>query len=200
MSSDMDKLLENLNQNPPASTNVLEETEKKLGFKLPAEYVEFLKKSNGGEGFIGDEYVILWRIEELISMNCSYEVEKDVPGFLIFGSNGGGEAFGLDTRTPQWSIVKIPFVGMDWKSAEPMGLTFKAFLECLYKTKRMKQSEPQKLNSKSCICKEIFEIKPIILGGSPTDPANKIVLTRVDHIKIVIYWNKIIKGIKKSTQ
>ncbi len=42
--------------------------------------------------------------------------------------------------------------------------------------------------------KEIFEIHPIILGGNPTDPRNKTVLTREDHIKAVNYWNNIIRG------
>lgn len=41
--------------------------------------------------------------------------------------------------------------------------------------------------------KEIFEIKPVILGGSPTDPANKTTLTRNQHIEAVRYWNRIIK-------
>lgn len=44
--------------------------------------------------------------------------------------------------------------------------------------------------------KEIFEIKPVILGGSPTDPANKTALTRADHIKAVTYWNKVIAGLR----
>lgn len=44
--------------------------------------------------------------------------------------------------------------------------------------------------------KEIFEIKPIILGGSPTDCANKIILTRREHIEAVRYWNKLIKQTK----
>lgn len=46
--------------------------------------------------------------------------------------------------------------------------------------------------------KEIFEIKPIILGGSPTDAANKILLSRDDHIKAVVYWNKIIADIRSG--
>ena len=46
--------------------------------------------------------------------------------------------------------------------------------------------------------KEIFEIKPIMLGGSPTDPANKTVLSRKDHIKAVNYWNRIIRDLKKG--
>jgi uncharacterized protein YvpB len=44
---------------------------------------------------------------------------------------------------------------------------------------------------------EIFEIHPVILGGSPTDVANKKVLTREEHIKIVKYWNKIIDDLRK---
>jgi hypothetical protein len=46
--------------------------------------------------------------------------------------------------------------------------------------------------------KEIFEIKPVILGGSPTDPANKTVLTRQQHIEAVRYWNKLISDLRKQ--
>lgn len=38
---------------------------------------------------------------------------------------------------------------------------------------------------------EIFEIHPVILGGSPTNPANKTALTRVQHIEAVRYWNRV---------
>ena len=44
--------------------------------------------------------------------------------------------------------------------------------------------------------KEIFEIKPVILGGSPTDLANKTLLSREDHIKAVTYWNRLIAGLR----
>jgi len=39
---------------------------------------------------------------------------------------------------------------------------------------------------------EIFEIQPVVLGGSATDARNKIVLTRKQHIEAVRYWNNII--------
>lgn len=44
--------------------------------------------------------------------------------------------------------------------------------------------------------KEIFEIQPAILGGSPTDPSNKTVLTREQHIKAVVYWNRQIRRLR----
>ena len=43
---------------------------------------------------------------------------------------------------------------------------------------------------------EIFDIKPVILGGSPTDPENKTVLSRQDHIKAVVFWNKIVLEVR----
>jgi len=46
--------------------------------------------------------------------------------------------------------------------------------------------------------KEIFETHPVILGGSPTDAANKIVLTRQEHIEAVRYWNRIIKEFRNK--
>lgn len=46
--------------------------------------------------------------------------------------------------------------------------------------------------------KEIFEIKPIILGGSPTDPENKVALTREQHIEAVRYWNKIVRDLREQ--
>lgn len=45
---------------------------------------------------------------------------------------------------------------------------------------------------------EIFEITPIILGGSPTDPENKTALTRSQHIEACRYWNKIIKELREQ--
>lgn len=43
---------------------------------------------------------------------------------------------------------------------------------------------------------EIFEITPVVLGGSPTDPANKAVINRQQHIEAVRYWNKVIRDLR----
>jgi hypothetical protein len=48
--------------------------------------------------------------------------------------------------------------------------------------------------------KEVFEVHPIILGGNPTDPANKTVLTREQHINAVVYWNREIRRLKNQHQ
>ena len=46
--------------------------------------------------------------------------------------------------------------------------------------------------------REIFDITPVIVGGSPTDPANKTLLTRSQHIEAVRYWNKTIAEIRAN--
>lgn len=125
--------LQGLSHGPGATDNAITEAERQLGLKFPAEYVEFLKIANGGEGFIGKgAYAMLWCIQELASMNRAYEVQKNAPGLLIFGSDGGGEAYGFDTRDPHWPIVQVPFIGMDWRSAQPLGDTFASFLKHLH--------------------------------------------------------------------
>ena len=46
--------------------------------------------------------------------------------------------------------------------------------------------------------KEIFEIQPVILGGSPTDPRNKVALTRGQHIEAVVFWNRKIREMRQA--
>ncbi len=197
---DMARLLANLSQRSPARTAAVTECERRLGAKLPPEYVQFLRTTNGGEGFIGRHaYVIFWGAEELVSMNKAYEVAKYAPGLLVLGSDGGGEAYGFDTRNPQWEILQVPFVGMAWDLAEPVGATFIAFLQYLYNIEQT--NEPVRHQELPYVDRggmEIFEIKPIILGGSPTDPANKMVLNRENHIGAVVYWNKVIEKLRQE--
>lgn len=64
----------------------------------------------------------------------------------------------------------------------------------------MREHNMTNLNRQSCRGKEILEIKPVIVGGSPTDPANKAVLTREQHIQAVAYWNHVIKQLREERQ
>jgi len=116
-----------------ATDAAIAEGERQLSLKFSAEYVDFLRLSNGGEGFFGENaYLVLWRVEDLASMNGSYEVPAQAPGLLIFGSDGAGEAYGFDTRTSKWTVVRVPFVGMAWSEAKPIGESFRAFLDRLH--------------------------------------------------------------------
>ena len=128
-----DNLLANFNGNLGVSPSSLNEFHLSTGLNLPDDYVEFLRRRNGGEGFIGDSYLILWKLEELVEFNRDYEVTEYCPGLLLIGSSGGGEAYAFDTREANWPMVQVPFVGMDPSVIERVGNSFSDFLRALAK-------------------------------------------------------------------
>ena len=80
---------------------------------LPDDYIEFINKINGGEGFVGTQYLILWRIEEIFDYNFEYQVNELAPGLFLIGSSGGGEGFGYDLSNCQKPLISVPFIGMN---------------------------------------------------------------------------------------
>jgi hypothetical protein len=64
-------------------------------------------------------------------MNHGYEVEKYLPCSLLFGSDGGGEAYAFDLRMATSSIVRVHFVGMSWADAITLDSSFLDFLKRL---------------------------------------------------------------------
>jgi len=105
-----------------------ESVESHFGCALPEVYKSFTAVHDGGEGFIGDQYLVLWRKGELIEFNCDYQVADYAPGLLLFGSNGAGEAFAFDCRDSQMGIRVVPFIGMNLNDATFVSGTFDGFL------------------------------------------------------------------------
>lgn len=131
---DKERLLAKFNGNLPAHVSSIRQLEATTGVRLPEDYARFLQEVNGGEGFVGSAYVILWRAEELSEMNKAYQVAEYAPGLFLFGSDGGGEALAFDTRSAAKPIVSIPFVGMELNSVRPVASNFQEFLEALFKS------------------------------------------------------------------
>ncbi|MCH4825900.1 SMI1/KNR4 family protein [Planococcus halocryophilus] len=133
MDTDIQQYLKSFDLNDPADPNVIRNVENQLGFLFPDEYVKFLLHANGGEGPIGDNYLQLWKVEELIEDNERYSVEEFAPGILIIGSDGGDTAYCMDTRSKEMPFVSMPFIGMDLEEVELCGSTFTKFLDFLNK-------------------------------------------------------------------
>jgi hypothetical protein len=51
-----------LRPNSPATEDQIAAAQAEIGCKLPSAYLTFVRNSNGGEGFIGENYVQLWRM------------------------------------------------------------------------------------------------------------------------------------------
>ena len=114
--------------NAPTSQEENQRVQTRLNFSLPDSYVALMLAANGGEGFVGESALTLWKIEELIAKNDGYHVNEFAPGIFLFGSDGGGEAFGFDTRSEARKIVSIPFVAMEIDDARILAPDFEAFI------------------------------------------------------------------------
>ena len=114
------------------SDEEIERVEKTVGRRLPTEYRNFMRRSNGAEGTLPNgKYLMLWPIDQLAELNAGYCVSEFAPGLFLFGSNGGGEAYAFDTRDEPMRIVELPFIPMSHEESTEMGTSFEAFVRVL---------------------------------------------------------------------
>ncbi len=122
-----------LHMNKPVKIECLEKIETYFKVKLPSQYVDFMLTTNGAEGNVGDNsYLVLWSAEEIVELNKDYGVEEFAPGLLLFGSNGGMDAYAFDTRRDNLPIIEVPFIGMGQEKAKDYGDTLFDFFKYLY--------------------------------------------------------------------
>jgi hypothetical protein len=89
---------------------------------LPAEYLSFLRTTNGGDtrgGLL--EYYRFWDAAQIISYNEGYEVGNSLPGFIGIGDDGGPSMFLMKMGT--WEIFSYPF-SLDNAYAEQVASSF----------------------------------------------------------------------------
>jgi len=125
------KYLEKFNGNNGITNEALLKLE--LPSSLPQDYLELLQQHNGGEGFINNEYLILYKADELKQMNSGYEVEKYTPGIFLIGSNGGGEAVAFDLRDKQTKVILIPFM-FEYDAIVELGNNMSEFFKRVYES------------------------------------------------------------------
>lgn len=122
-----------LELNSSVDKEKIKEVEIKLDVSFPIDYVRFITTSNGAEGSIGENYLLLWSIEDIINLNEAYAVNDFAKGLVLFGSDGADMAYAYDTRTSETPIVSVPFIGMDIKEIIIRSDSFYGFLEYLFK-------------------------------------------------------------------
>jgi cell wall assembly regulator SMI1 len=126
------ELLKDFELNESISEDLISEFERKQEVRLPRSYREFLRLGNGGEGAIGDfGYANLWKLEDITELNRNYQVEEYLPGYLLIGSDGSGEAFAIKKDSPDEYYVQVPFIGLSEEDCMHVGNTFDEFLSKL---------------------------------------------------------------------
>ena len=125
-------LLSTLELNPPATEEAIQAVEQQFGCTFPDDYRTFLLLTNGAEGSIGKKgYIVLWTLQRIVVANINLEVSTHASGLVLFGSDGGGEAYAFDTRFPTLPIVQVSYIGMSLDDNELISRapTLTAFLQ-----------------------------------------------------------------------
>ncbi|SMC87895.1 SMI1/KNR4 family protein [Cellulophaga tyrosinoxydans] len=103
----------------------------KLPERLPEDYIELLKQFNGGEGEVGEEYLVLHKADELIEINKDIEIAKFDKNIFVIGSNGGGEFVAIDFRNEKPIYILIPFI-FEYDAIIELGSNIDELFERIY--------------------------------------------------------------------
>jgi hypothetical protein len=118
---------------PPASEASLARLCHLSPVDLPESYFALLRYSDGGEGPLPVQP--LWfQLDPADVAADAIEHRRHnefFPGFVMIGSNGGGEFIALDTRgSSPWPVVAIDMTNIDLnESVQPISPSFDRFLE-----------------------------------------------------------------------
>lgn len=95
---------------------------------LPAPYVAYFASDALKEGALAVEpgWFQLWQPDEVEQLNRDYHVSEFAPGFLGFGSSGGGELLAFDSAG---RVVMLPMVGMSPSEARPVADSWSEYTE-----------------------------------------------------------------------
>ncbi len=99
---------------------------------MPEEYLDFLRQTDGYTGEVGDSgFISIWPVKEVVPTNEANHFREWVPGFVLFGSNEGGEFYAFDLRGDCAKVVMVPSVPLDLRYAVEVGGSFLELLEKL---------------------------------------------------------------------
>jgi hypothetical protein len=107
----------------------IDEIESMVKFRLPADYRIYLQNYSGFEGFIGQEFVKLWDLDQLVENNREYGILSSLPKTLGIGGNGSSEFIAIEpVAENRCRIVLSPFIDLNRNHHIEIGTSFTDFL------------------------------------------------------------------------
>jgi len=98
---------------------------------LPPDLRAFLELHDGGRGKVGNRPLILWSAEDIAREAQSQEVSLATPGLLLFGTDGGAEAYGHLSRLRQHRYGRIPLIAAGMHEFEAIGDSLEELIQAL---------------------------------------------------------------------
>ena len=134
------------------------------------------------EGWVGDDYLILFEGEELESVSARYAFPDLLPGYRLVGLRGWDD-FIVDDNAGHLSTV--PTV--------PVNATYLAPFRLPAADKVWKTDEQFRGKIK-------WYVKPLVFGGDPSSPQNQAWITHDQHAQLVRYWNNMYRSMKANSR
>jgi hypothetical protein len=110
-----------------AGIEALRALAERVGVELPAEYLEFMARSDGGAGEVGSAWIELWPVGEILEAASG---EPRYAGVLLFAGDGANTIYGFDALAGG-EIVEGDWVGLNRDELIRRGRSFAGFLETL---------------------------------------------------------------------
>jgi len=150
---------------------------------FPPDYLAAVSEFGGREGFLGDTYLRLYRLDELVALNVAYQVPELLPEIILFGSNGTGNAFAF----PLWKegVVQVPFVPLSKGVGKQCSSTFREFVEQLADSGEPAEPGPHVIGM------EVHDIPPIDGDKESAGTESSGPVPPAKHAEICRYWNKV---------
>ncbi|MBI5534600.1 MAG: SMI1/KNR4 family protein [Deltaproteobacteria bacterium] len=168
--------------------------------KLPRSYLDLMERWGPGEGFIGTRYFRLYPLDEIAAANDAYGTDSWLAGHLIFGSDGCGDAYLFDLRSEPAHVIEAPFIPLDTDYVSARHPDFESFLAGLAALREgATESLPLAANPKTHGL-EVHEIHPIVLGGDPCAPDNKVLLKPPVHAEACMFFNRVFRTVREKSR
>jgi hypothetical protein len=164
--------------------------EELLSEAVPSDYLSAIKEFGGREGFLGQQYLRLYRYGELIALNEAYEIPHYNPQVFIFAADGYGEAFGFIVGTEK--LIKIPLIPIPKSEVNLVAEGFETFIHHLAVSGPPPETDPTNVGL------EVHLKKPLCFGGDYRDPENIVMVHPAKHAELARYWNKLYYDLVKK--
>ncbi len=150
--NEIDNILTKYNWPTKDSINDLDfaEIENCIGFELPGDYKEFLRKYSFYETQIDEESFKLWDYDKLLDWNNGYEIIDNLKMTIGIGDNGGGELIGLEKlKNGNIRTILTPFIDLDKTYHIEIGNSFTDFLRRMDKGEKWFKDDETEQNNGS---------------------------------------------------
>lgn len=131
------------------------------------------------EGWLDEEYLVIFSAEESGVLAERYRFELYLPGYRLVGLRFWDDFIVID---PKGGMASLPTVPLDPANAAPYSLPNEVSLEADDRfTGRLK-----------------WYVNPLVFGGDPQDQGNLSWVTQEQHVQLVGWWNERYRELKRT--